>query len=174
MIPPLNDDGFLPPGRWGASLDEVRSYFAQDPSSRRAEVWAEFESALRLLRSAVRVSRVWVGGSFVSVKEEPGDVDTVFFVRADHILRAQSSEDDSQILTLAASGHHFKEVTGLRVDSFLVAWPLEVGADVTGYQQLRGYWDDWWERCRRQPGDPVESEAYQRRGYVEVIIDGNR
>ena len=174
MIPTLNNDGFLPPGRWGATLDEVRSCFAQDSSSRRAEVWAEFEAALSLLRSVVRVSRVWVGGSFISVKEEPGDVDAVFFVRADQILHAQLREDDSRILELAASGHRFKEVTGLRVDSFLVPWPLEAGADVTGYQQLRGSWDDWWERRRRQPGEPVESEAYQRRGYVEVIIDGNR
>ena len=155
-------------------MDEVRSCFAQDSSSRRAEVWAEFEMALSLLRSVVRVSRVWVGGSFISVKEEPGDVDAVFFVRADQILHARLREDDSRILGLAASGHHFKEVTGLRVDSFLVPWTLEAGADVTEYQRRRGYWDDWWERRRRQPGDPVESGAYQRRGYVEVIIDGNR
>ena len=174
MIPTLNDDGFLPPGRWGATLDEVRSCFAQGSSSRRAEVWAEFEAALRLLRSVVRVSRGWVGGSFISVKEEPGDVDAVFFVRADQIQHARLREDDSRILELAASGHRFKELTGLRVDSFLVTWPLDAGPDATEYQRRRGYWDDWWERRRRQPGDPAGSEAYQRRGYVEVIIDGNR
>ena len=101
-------------------------------------------------------------------------MDAVFFVRADQILHARLREDDSWILGLAASGHHFKEVTGLRVDSFLVPWTLEAGADATDYQLRRGYWDDWWERRRRQPGDPVESGAYQRRGYVEVIIDGNR
>ena len=43
MIPPLNDDGFLPPGRWGAALDEVRDRFATGPTPRRAEVWAGFE-----------------------------------------------------------------------------------------------------------------------------------
>ena len=26
----------------------------------------------------------------------------------------------------------------------------------------------------RSPEEPVESDAYQRRGYVEVVIDGNR
>lgn len=70
----MNDDGFLPPGRWGATLDEVRDRFASVPSSRRAEVWAEFEQALALLRSAVHVSRVWLGGSFLTSKAEPGDV----------------------------------------------------------------------------------------------------
>lgn len=174
MIPPLNNDGHLPPGRWGTTLDEIYNRFAAGSSSRRIEVWGEFLQALALIRTVVRVSRVWVGGSFISVKGEPGDVDAVFFVRVDQILHAQLREDDSRILELAASGHRFKEVTGLRVDSFLVPWPLEAGADVTGYQQLRGYWDDWWERRRIQTGDPVESEAYQRRGYVEVIIDGNR
>ena len=70
----------------------------------------------------------------------------------------------------------FKEITGLRVDSFIVPWALEDTDEMTvpGYQKWRGYWDDWWERRRRAPGEPLESEAYQRRGYVEVVIDGNR
>lgn len=174
MIPPLNADGHLPPGRWGATLDEIQNRFAADSSSRRAEVWGEFVQALALLRSVVRVSRVWVGGSFISVKEEPGDVDVVFFVRADQIEYDRLNEDDRAILGFAAGGPQFKKATGLRVDSYLVPWLLGDGAEVAEYQKRRGYWDDWWERCRRSPGEPVESDAYQRRGYVEVIIDGNR
>lgn len=176
MIPPLNDDGFLPPGRWGAALDEVWDRFASGPTPRRAEVWAEFEQALELLRSAVHVSRVWLGGSFLTSKAEPGDVDAVFLIRADRLERAMRDDYGSKVVGLAARGHMFKEVTGLRVDSFIVPWALEDTDEVTvpEYQQRRGYWDDWWERRRRAPGEPLESEAYQRRGYVEVVIDGNR
>lgn len=176
MIPPLNDDGFLPPGRWGAALDEVRDRFASGPTPRRAEVWAEFEQALALLRSAVRVSRVWLGGSFLTSKAEPGDVDAVFLIRADRFQQAIRDDYGSRVVGLAASGGTFKEVTGLRVDSFIVPWALEDTDEMTvpGYQKWRGYWDDWWERRRRAPGEPLESEAYQRRGYVEVVIDGNR
>ena len=174
MIPPLNDDGHLPPGRWGATLDEIQNRFAADSPSRRAEVWGEFLQALALIRTVGRVSRVWVGGSFISVKEEPGDVDVVFFVRADQIECDRLSDDDRAILSVAAGGPRFKDRTGLRVDSYLVPWPLGGDAEVIAYQTRRGYWDDWWERCRRSPEEPVESDAYQRRGYVEVVIDGNR
>lgn len=176
MIPPLNDDGFLPPGRWGATLDEVRDRFATGPTPRRAEVWAEFEQALALLRSAVRVSRVWLGGSFLTSKAEPGDVDAVFLIRADRLEQAEQDYDDGTVVWLAASGPMFKKVTGLRVDSFIVPWALEDTDEMTvlQYQRMRGYWDDWWERRRSAPGEPLESEAHQRRGYVEVVIDGNR
>ena len=136
----MNDDGFLPPGRWGATLDEVRDRFASVPSSRRAEVWAEFEQALALPRSAVHVSRVWLGGSFLTSKAEPGDVDVVFLICADRLEQAKQSDYDRAVVGFAASGHMFKEVTGLRVDSFIVPWALEGTRDVTvpEYQRLRG------------------------------------
>lgn len=161
-------------------MAEVEQTFAQGLDPVRARHWGDFKSALDLLKTAVPVSRVWLGGSFISAKERPSDVDAIFFVRYKHVVIARRDPETAHILGTFTLGHGFKDETGLQVDAFLVAWALdppgEGGPQAVGqYFYLRGQWDDFWERCRSgaKNAPPVESDAYQRRGYLEVKIDGN-
>lgn len=178
MIPKLDTfTGMLPPGRWGATLAEFESSFVSGQDPVRASIWNDFGTALQLYRSIVPVSRAWLGGSFTTSKAQPSDIDVVFMVRSEHILKAGRDPHNARMLEAFARSR-LKSSTGLAVDSYTISWLLDAagGGAVAGqYYADRGYWDDFWERCRSGvKGAPaVESDAYQQRGYVEVIVDGN-
>jgi hypothetical protein len=78
MIPPFNDDGYLPPGIHPATLEEIAARFGQESELRRAEM----ESLQWLVQVARRagVQRLVVNGSFVPDKLEPNDVDCVLLI----------------------------------------------------------------------------------------------
>jgi hypothetical protein len=73
VIPDFTDDGCLPVGIHPATLEEIAARFGQEPELRRAQM----ESLQWLVELARRagVQRVVVGGSFVTDKWEPNDVD---------------------------------------------------------------------------------------------------
>jgi len=72
MIPEFNRDGGLPAGIHWATWHEVESRFGF--SERRQRLLAGLRSALGALRAAGCRS-VYVNGSFVTNKREPGDYD---------------------------------------------------------------------------------------------------
>ncbi|MDZ4685864.1 MAG: hypothetical protein SH850_12415 [Planctomycetaceae bacterium] len=78
MIPPFNDDGYLPPGIHPATLDEIVARFGQESDLRRVQM----ESLRWLVELARRagILRIVVNGSFVTDKLEPNDVDCVLLV----------------------------------------------------------------------------------------------
>jgi hypothetical protein len=81
MIPPFNDDGYLPPGIHGATLEEVSDRFGQGSELRRIQM-----ESLRWLVDLARrakVLRIVVNGSFVTDLAEPNDVDCVLLVSPD-------------------------------------------------------------------------------------------
>jgi hypothetical protein len=117
----------------------------------------------------------WLSGSFLSPKAEPDDVDCVYVVPAPGIEAL--SGRDRRVFGLF-SWNRLRAETGLRVDAFVLPWPLIPGVDRkpqdSVYHQDRGYWDDLWQRRRSGPKDspsPPE-DALPRRGYVEVVLDG--
>src|SRR5207302_6651914 len=81
MIPRCNDDGYLPPGIHGATLQEIAIQFGQESELRQAQM----ESLRWLVGLAVRAGaqRIVVNGSFVTDKLEPNDVDCVLLLGPD-------------------------------------------------------------------------------------------
>jgi hypothetical protein len=81
MIPPCNEDGYLPPGIHPATLEEIASRFGQESELRQVEM----ESLRWLVDLAQRagVKRIVVNGSFVTDRLEPNDVDCVLLIDAD-------------------------------------------------------------------------------------------
>ncbi|HZU35879.1 MAG TPA: hypothetical protein VFA18_08225 [Gemmataceae bacterium] len=73
MIPDFTDDGCLPAGVHLAGVDEIAARFGQEPELRRVQM----ESLKWLVELARRAGaqRVVIGGSFVTDKWEPNDVD---------------------------------------------------------------------------------------------------
>lgn len=78
MIPPCNDDGYLPPGIHPATLEEIAARFGKESELRQAQV----QSLGWLVDLARRAGaqRIVVNGSFVTDKLEPNDVDCVLLI----------------------------------------------------------------------------------------------
>jgi hypothetical protein len=72
MLPEFNRDGRLPAGIHWATWQEIQSRFGF--SSRRQQLLGGLRLALAALNTA-GCSRVYIDGSFVTVKREPGDYD---------------------------------------------------------------------------------------------------
>ena len=75
MIPPLDDNGYLPPGVHPATLDEIDAHFGQLSELRSAQM----ESVRWMADLAIRggAERIILNGSFVTDIMEPNDVDCV-------------------------------------------------------------------------------------------------
>ena len=80
MIPPFNDEGYLPPGLHRATLDDINARFGRESELRRVQM----ESLRWLIELARRagVLRIVVNGSFVTDKLEPNDVDCLLLIAA--------------------------------------------------------------------------------------------
>lgn len=84
MIPPFNDDGYLPPGIHLATLDEIAERFGSGSEIRRVQM----ESIRWLVEIAERagMTRIVLNGSFATDQKEPNDVDCVLLVTPDSLL----------------------------------------------------------------------------------------
>ncbi|MBI4771506.1 MAG: hypothetical protein HY784_14125 [Chloroflexi bacterium] len=77
MIPAFQEDGFLPPGLHLATLQEIEARFATTP--RRRELFGRLQRFVELARHA-SARRMFLNGSYVTAKPEPGDVDVVIWL----------------------------------------------------------------------------------------------
>jgi hypothetical protein len=90
MIPPFNENGYLPPGVHKASLDEIAQRFGQQSEMRKAQM----DSVRWLVDLARRagIEKVVLNGSFVTAIPEPNDVDCLLLT-SDAFLEDQVVED---------------------------------------------------------------------------------
>jgi hypothetical protein len=82
MIPPLRDNGYLPPGIHRATLDEIEVRFGGESELRQVQI-----ESLRWLMDLARrgdVQRFVIAGSFVTDIFEPNDVDCVLSIDPHH------------------------------------------------------------------------------------------
>lgn len=168
--------GALPSGRFSTSLDSFASTFAQ-VSGARMELWEEWQAATSLLQSHVPICAAWIGGSYLTTKDFPEDIDCVYILDSDHLETLP--EESRRIVEAFASGKAIRQATGLRLDTFVLHWVSSATTqrthpDVRQYHSDRGYWDDLWSKMRSgaKGADPTRLDSHPRRGYVEVILDG--
>jgi hypothetical protein len=77
-IPALTADGYLPPGVHLCTLAEIQSQFAPPGvTTQRRRVYDAVAGHMRDPMVARYVAEVYIDGSFVTEKREPGDVDLV-------------------------------------------------------------------------------------------------
>lgn len=93
MIPAFNEYGYLPPGVYPATIDEVAARFGQQSELRGVQV----ESLRWMIDLARRagVERIVLNGSFVTDEPEPNDVDCVLLVAPD-FPRGRTAEVELQ------------------------------------------------------------------------------
>ncbi|WP_445524689.1 DUF6932 family protein [Streptomyces cyslabdanicus] len=194
MPPTFAANGFLPLGRYSVSLDEAESMLVSAPefqeSATRTALWdglldyvdrfLALEDAYADVLAGLRlIHRVWLGGSFVSTKPDPRNIDATLLIdtRAERAVRGKPG---SKWLTTAfQSRDRMREkfgVSPLRIGYQPVAHifePERFTPEERTYFIQRGVWDDWWQRCRL-PGQvdrsPSEQSAAPARGYLEVRL----
>jgi len=147
MIPALDPStGFLPCGRYPTSEKEIEERFVGcdelKASSTRAEIWAHWQAAARFLRDRVHVRAAWIGGSFVTAKPDPGNLDVVWILNAGSVDRLRP-ETMAEIEPFA-QGEEGALAHGLLIDSYVMVWrphAAPVSAEIHGdpYFAWRGY-----------------------------------
>lgn len=97
-IPPFDpESGLLPPGEHAAGWDEIRARFGWN--ARRRQLLDGLEDGLVVLGEA-GCHRVWINGSFVTAKDEPGDFDCVWSPAG--VDRTLVEEQAPELLDLSA------------------------------------------------------------------------
>ncbi|MGE2690277.1 DUF6932 family protein [Mycolicibacterium pulveris] len=188
MIPELSG-GHVPPGRYRASLEEVRDRFVAHPdfveSASRPGLFAglirylvAWEQVQETTQADDRLLKaIWIAGSFASAEMNPGDVDLTVIVNgpvADSVAGQQGSGGIRKL-----TRHRGSVKAKYNVEVFPVRWhPIEhpfdnsvdLDGDLAAYLSDRGKMDDWWQRCRVDGRDvPTIESCETRRGYLEVI-----
>jgi hypothetical protein len=101
MIPPFEDNGYLPPGIHPATLDEIEARFGSESELRRVQM----DSLRWLVDLAKRagLERLVINGSFVTDIFEPNDVDCILLIDPDR-------PHDPAVLADIADGLPFLDV----------------------------------------------------------------
>ncbi|CAL9511421.1 DUF6932 family protein [Streptomyces sp. enrichment culture] len=175
MLDPVT--GLLPPGRYAASLDELYTVLvASTDSAVRREIWGEWTTHRTLVEAqAGQVARMWVGGSFVSTKPDPGDIDVTYLVEA----RIYDDLDRETLVDLAdLTDAAWCVEQEMRVDARLLRLPgrLPVSQMVSGLLDEKnstsfrdlGLCDEVCQAVKPPLVHSVPGEL--RRGYVEVLL----
>ncbi|MGN2635818.1 DUF6932 family protein [Nocardia takedensis] len=189
VIPAFDSEsGHLPPGRYSCTLEEVEEHLVSGErfksSSNRG---ALFGGLLRYLLDWGEVPRktgvgdpilrsVWMAGSFVSPKLEPGDLDLTVIIDGGTADAMRGKPGSKAIRDLTQHRDGVKQRYGLEV--FTLRWHPVVhlhqanpalSAAELAYLSDRGRYDDWWQRCRLDEADlPSVESCASRRGYLEV------
>jgi len=83
LIPNLNKDGYLPKVIHKATIEEIEKRFGIHNPNRK-ELFANLNSMFNLLhKHKAQIKSLLLNGSFVSDKEEPGDIDCILIVKKD-------------------------------------------------------------------------------------------
>lgn len=89
MLPEFDIDGDLPPGIHHATFDELERRFSRFVvSDRRINLFARFKQLVAMARRSGIVERLVLGGSFVTSKPDPNDIDIVIVLSSDLDLDA--------------------------------------------------------------------------------------
>ncbi len=160
-------------------MEEIQEKFVttvEPVPGRRAQIWSDFQRATSAIQSVTPVAAAWIGGSFVSSKAHPSDIDVVYLVRANEYDAITDAQQQSKLNIFKGEKRLMQK--GLLVDSYVIDWRPRGTEKPTSHEENkamahRGYWDDWLQRkpAAGKPDDDPEN-ALPRRGYLEVILDG--
>lgn len=93
MLPPYNEDGYLPPGIHQCTLDEIEEKFGHGSPEREIEI-RELRELVGWARQA-GIRRIVVNGSFVTDKQTPNDVDVIVLPGVDYPRDQQPASDEA-------------------------------------------------------------------------------
>ncbi|WP_216911295.1 DUF6932 family protein [Nocardia noduli] len=159
-------DGYqvLPPGRWPCTAEEFEKRFVSGlpDEPRRRQIFEDVEEYQRQqARRGLTILSYWIDGSFTSAKLNPGDIDVTAVVDGATSQPTSDWKDWFDPTDRWKSVVHPDVGRPLLVDGFGIMKLPDSHPAHRDYLLTRGYWDDWWQRCRG-------TGAATSKGYVEV------
>lgn len=147
VIPAFRADGYLPNGAHETTPNEVEQRLVQvfPGSLTRADLFRDWRKRRGDLAALASTQMEWVDGSFVSLKQDPADVDVVTFVDGT-VLDAMDLAERQRYLDLFTSRMRTKLATGC--DSFLVVIRPPGHAEHATYVAYSNYWHNVWSHDR--------------------------
>lgn len=142
MIPGFREDGYLPEGLHLAGEAEITLRFGSATSKRRI-LAMRLRRWIQLCRS-VGARRLFLDGSFVTAKPEPGDIDAVVWLNTDFATRVSRGE-----------------IAALELDMMLTTRQPE---EIFSAEDRRD-WDDWIQFFAR-----TREADNRKKGLVEVQL----
>jgi hypothetical protein len=144
MLPEFDNNGNLPVGIHSASPEEIHARFGAS-STRRKWLADRFQEIIETAKATGKLRRIFLWGSFVTVREEPNDLDVLLIMSDDF----ESSEVSGEAELLF---DHLKAKMRFTTDLF---WTKEsMPPDIL---QM------WLETYQI-------TKDFERRGIVEVIL----
>lgn len=157
----------LPPGRFPMTFDDIETIWTFN--DHRQELLDEARTFIDAVDRLAPIHVVWIGGSYLTDKEEPSDVDMSLLISEREYLAKQAFLSHESLKDFAAK-------LQTRVDPFTIARVYRRGPERSVHELnhlvSRGYWDDWWLRRRSIPPESYDLDPNPRRGYAEVNING--
>ena len=103
MIPAIRPgEDALDLGRHPTTMAEFEARFVTHPdfasSTTRSGIWQEWQAATDYLRQQLPVAAVWIGGSFVTAKLDPSDLDCTYLLDHSHVAQAQTDPVKATVL----------------------------------------------------------------------------
>lgn len=170
MIPALTKNGYLPHGRHSTTIEEVESQFVPPDNPVRQSMWSDWIALTDLIRETVgELPAVWIGGSFVTSKDEPGDIDVVYVLKRETVLVLEPLQLSVLEIIFEEKGHNLTGAVSpffFYLEEMIDHTAALRNGDASNSLAARGYWDQLWSRTRDS-----SKPAYPVRGYLEVIID---
>jgi hypothetical protein len=84
MLPAFDADGDLPAGVHTASLAEIENRFGKFiDSDQRVHQFSSVKDLADMAKSSGIVERLFIGGSFITTKSKPNDIDLVIVISKD-------------------------------------------------------------------------------------------
>jgi hypothetical protein len=163
LVPGPDGHDVLPPGRWTCTRAEFESVFVRPDIGVRRKLIEDLDVyAEQQLKNGLVVTSYWLAGSFVSSKTFPGDIDVTAVI--DGSASTPSAGAHDWMTPKDRWKHHIHPDVGrlLLVDGYSITKVPDTHHGLDDYHRLRGYWDDWWQRCR-------VTGAKLARGYAEVV-----
>ncbi|MBE5494402.1 DUF6932 family protein [Mycobacteroides abscessus] len=178
MLPELDVDGQLPPGRYRVTQEEIYVRFVEDRPPRRHLLWGDWQAMTNLLRRYTPVNAAWLYGPFLTEIAEPPAIHCLYWVEDLELDKANLDPDAHNMLRAFASPGEVHKVVGVDVDTRLAAWHCQPDTQIDDnyyaeYLYSRGQVDDVLQRRRSGTAGsaPVRLDALPRRGYLEVTLD---
>lgn len=95
-IPNFIDDYHLPPGEHECTMEEISNYFVSNHVRRKR--WDDFVQMLTRISGLKLIpEEILINGSFVTGREEPGDVDFAVLIPPDTVRNALKAEDEHDV-----------------------------------------------------------------------------
>ncbi len=163
LIPGPDGHDVPPPGRWTCTRSEFESTFVRPDIDVRRKLIEDLDVyADQQKKNGLVVTSYWLAGSFVSSKTSPGDIDVTAVIDGSASMPTPGARDWMTPKNRWKHTIHPDVGRLLLVDGYSITKVPDSHHGLDDYHRLRGYWDDWWQRCR-------VTGAKLARGYAEVV-----